>query len=79
MEPNSSNKKVIFGLDWIDLALGLIFIALIASVGYLVYPPYGWIPGAAIGLLMLYLAWRRRMGKYRSHDDTHHDTDPPLE
>ncbi len=54
-------KKVLFwGLDWLDLLLAAVFIGLLALVGNLLYPPYGWGPGIAIALLLLYIAKRKR-------------------
>jgi len=79
MMDQTPKKKLIFGMDWTDLLLGAVFIAIVAAIGQLLYAPYGWLPGALIGVLLLYLAWRKRMGKDRSHDDTHHDANPPLE
>lgn len=56
-----SKKKVIFwGLDWLDLLLAAAFIGLLALVGNLLYPPYGWGAGIAIALLLLYIAKRKR-------------------
>ena len=79
MTDPSPHKKVIFGLDWADLALAAVFIAIMAAIGQLLFAPYGWIPGALIGLLLIYLAWRRRMGRDKPRDNTHTDEQPPLE
>lgn len=56
-----TKKKVLFwGLDWVDLALAAVLIALVALAVNLLYPPYGWGIGIAAALLLLYLAKRRR-------------------
>ncbi len=44
-------------LDWL---LALLFIAVVATLAYLTFPPYGWLIGIIIALGLLYLAKRRR-------------------
>jgi len=33
---------------------------LLAGIGAMLLSPYGWIPGAVLGALLIYLAWRQR-------------------
>lgn len=68
----SPKKKVFLGMDGIDILLALVFVALIAAIGQLLLPPYGWAGGSVIGLLLLYLAKRKRDQNY-----TQNDQNPP--
>lgn len=60
MNTPSPKRPVFLGMDWFDLALAVIFIALLAIIGATLIPPYGWAPGIAVGALLIFLAWRRR-------------------
>lgn len=60
MNNPSPKKPILLGMDWFDLALAVIFIAVLAGIGAMLLPNYGWLPGGVVGALLLYLAWRRR-------------------
>lgn len=49
-------------LDWL---LAIMFIGLVTFLVQSFYPPYGWLIGLAVALVLLYLAKRRRDRLYQ--------------
>ncbi len=60
MTTPSPKKPVFLGMDGFDLALAVIFIGVLAGIGAMLLPNYVWLPGIVVGVLLIYLAWRRR-------------------
>jgi hypothetical protein len=75
MENPAPKKPVLFGMDWIDITLAVLFIGLMAGVGAILLVPYGWFPGGVVGVLLIYLAWRRRFSPKEPPPNPPQDTD----
>lgn len=76
MSTPSPRKPVLLGMDWPDLALAIVFIGLLAGIGTLLMPTYGWIIAIPIAILLLYIAKRKR-DSYYTHDETNSDDHKP--
>ncbi len=72
MSSESPKKSIFSNMTLVDWLLAGVFTAITAAIGQLIFPPLGWAAGIVIGLLLLYLAKRRRDGVY-----THNDNPPP--
>jgi hypothetical protein len=56
----SKNSSILAHMNWLDWLLALVFIGLLAWIGGLFLPVYGWPLGAIAALALLYLAKSRR-------------------
>ena len=72
-EPPKTN--IFSNMTLVDWLLAGVFTAITAAIGRLLFPPLGWAAGILIGLLLLYLAKRRRDGVYTQNDKTPPDDD----
>ena len=75
MSDQSPKTNLFSNMTLVDWLLAGVFIVITAAIGQLLFPPLGWAAGIVIGLLLLYLAKRRRDGVYSQNGKTPPDDD----
>ena len=73
---NKPKPGIFSNMNAIDWILALLFIGILAAVGQMILPTYGWIPAIPIALLLLYSAKRKRDLYYTQSDENHPDDKP---